>query len=83
MLRHMLQRKLCTEVRVYGGDKYKFIPSGSPSKKRLKFIMKIHMGSTGQYKQVATLSTIKDFFNFHRVMLKSKKKHYVICFKEN
>jgi hypothetical protein len=50
MLRHMLQRKLCTKVRVYGDDKYKFISSGSPSKKKVKIYQEIHMGSIGTYK---------------------------------
>jgi hypothetical protein len=31
------------------------------------------MGSIGQYKRVSVGSTIKAFFNFHRVMLKRQK----------
>jgi hypothetical protein len=49
----MLQSKLGMEVQVNGADKYKFITPISPSKKRLKFIRKIHMDSIGQYKRVA------------------------------
>jgi hypothetical protein len=49
----MLQRKLGTEVRVYGADKYKFIAPESPSIKKLKFIRKIHMSSIGQTTMIA------------------------------
>jgi hypothetical protein len=55
-------------------DKYKFIMPGSLSRKRLNFIRKVQLGSTGQYKLVAAGSTIEDFLNCHRVMLKSQKK---------
>jgi hypothetical protein len=54
-------------------DKYKFIMTGSLSRKRLNFIRKVQLGSTGQYKLVAAGSTIEDFLNCHRVMLKSQK----------
>jgi hypothetical protein len=56
-------------------DKYKFIMPGSLSRKRLNFIRKVQLGSTGQYKLVAAGSTIEDFLNCHRVMLKSQKKN--------
>jgi hypothetical protein len=78
----MPQRKLGIEVRVYGVDKYKFI-NREVQEKKLKFIKKIHMGSIGQYKRVSMGSTITALFNCHLVMLKSQKKCYGICLKEN
>jgi hypothetical protein len=69
----MLQRKIGTEVQVYGAGKHKFVTPRSPSRKRLKFIKKIHMGSIGQYKRVVAGSKIKAFFHCHCVMPKNQK----------
>jgi hypothetical protein len=68
-------RKIGTEVWVYAADKYKLITPRSPSKKKLKFIRKVHICSIWQYKRVATGSTIKTFINCHYVILKNQNNN--------